>query len=265
MAGKRKAPKNSIHPTTVIDPSAEIAWDVEVGPYSIIGPGVRIFRGTKIGPHVNLFQDTTIGEDCKIYFGASIGTDPQDLKYRGERTFAEIGDRTVIREHVTINRGTTEGSVTRVGEDSFLMAYSHVAHNCFVGDRVIIANAGTLAGHVEIEDGAIIGGVVGIHQFCRIGTLSIIGGCSKVVQDVPPYSMVDGNPGKVRSINTIGLKRNGVSPALQADIKKAYKLLFRSKRNLSRAVEEVRRVIPPSPEVQHLIDFILGSERGICR
>ncbi|MBI1871078.1 MAG: acyl-ACP--UDP-N-acetylglucosamine O-acyltransferase [Chlamydiae bacterium] len=254
-----------IDPRAVIDPTAKIAPNVEMGPFTVVGPNSEIASGCRIDSHVVIGQDTFIGPDVRIYPWASVGSDSQDKKFKGEKVYARIGARTVIREFVTINRGTGEGTQTVIGEDCLIMAYAHVAHNCRVGNHVILANVGTLAGHVEIEDGAVVGGLVAIHQFCRIGALSIIGGCSKVVQDVPPFSMTDGHPAIVRTINSVGLTRKGISQDLQNHIKKAFKILFRSGLTITHAIKKVEEEIPSSPEIHHLIEFIRKAERGICR
>lgn len=236
----------NVHPAAIVHKNAKIAPDVEIGPYAVIEENVEIGKGCKISSH------------------AVIGSPSQDLKYKGERTYVRIGKNTTIREFVTINCATGEGEVTVIGDDCLLMAYAHVAHNCKVGNGVVIANCGTLAGHVEIEDKAIIGGLVAVHQFCRIGTLSLIGGCSKVVQDVPPYMIADGHPAKVYAANSIGLQRNNISEAVRNSLKEAYKILYRSGLSISTAVHKVRGEIPESPELTHLIDFIQNSTRGIC-
>ncbi|MBI1882627.1 MAG: acyl-ACP--UDP-N-acetylglucosamine O-acyltransferase [Chlamydiae bacterium] len=255
----------SVHPTAIIHPTARIDSDVQIGPYSIVGEGSEIGKGSFIDSHVVIGRDTFIGTDVRIYPWASVGSDSQDKKFKGEKVYARIGARTVIREFVTINRGTGEDTATLVGEDCWIMAYAHVAHNCRVGSRVIIANVGTLAGHVDIEDGAVIGGLSAVHQFCKIGTLAIVGGCSKVVQDVPPYAMVDGHPAVVRTINGVGLTRSGMNQELQKNIKKAFKILFRSKLTVAHAVSKVEAEIPTSPEMEHLLEFVRASERGIGR
>lgn len=255
----------SIDPRAIIHPTAEIDDDVQIGPFSIVGAHSRIGKGARIESHVVIGQDTFVGPEVHIYPGASVGSDSQDKKFKGEKVFARVGARTVIREFVTINRGTGEGSETIVGEDCWIMAYAHVAHNCRVGRGVILANAGTLAGHVEIEDSAIVGGLVAIHQFCRVGTLAIIGGCSKVVQDVPPFAMADGHPCKVRTINTVGLTRSGMSVETQKNIKKAFKVLFRSGLTVPKAIEKIQSEILPSKEIDHLVHFIQSCERGIGR
>lgn len=236
----------TIHPTAIVHKNAKIADDIEIGPYSVIG------------------ENAEIGGGCKIYSHAVIGSPCQDLKYRGEKTFVRIGKNTTVREFVTINCATGEGKETVVGNGCLLMAYVHIAHNCRIGNDVVIANCGTLAGHVEIEDKAVVGGLVAIHQFCRIGTLSIIGGCSKVVQDIPPYMMADGHPAAVRTINSVGLKRNKLPQETINDLKKAYKIIYRSGLAVSSALRKISEEIPKNKETSLLIDFIKKSERGIC-
>jgi UDP-N-acetylglucosamine acyltransferase len=253
------------HPTAVIAPGAQLGADVEIGPYCVIGPHVRIGAGTKLFSHVNVDGHTSIGAGCAIWPFASIGTQTQDLKFKGGAPRVEIGDRTTLREYVTVNAATNDGDATRVGSDCHIMAYAHVAHDCIVGDRVIIANAGTLAGHVIVEDQAIIGGLCGVHQFARLGRLCIIGGCSKVVMDIPPFMMADGNPLKVHTINAVGLKRAGVSDATQALLKKAYRILYRKKLPVAKALEEMEQTLEQAPEIRDLIAFVRASDRGITR
>ncbi len=254
-----------IHPTAIVDKKAQLADDVEVGPYCFIGPNVKIGSGTKIGPHAVLDGYTTIGRNNKIYTGAVIGSITQDLKYKGEKSYVKIGDDNIIREYVTINLGTKKGSSTIVGNNVLLMAYSHIAHDCIINDGAIIANAGTLAGYVTIGEKAVVGGLVGIHQFVRIGKLAVIGGCSKVVQDVVPYSNCDGHPLKVYGLNTIGLKRAGISEGSRTHLKKTFKLLFNSGLSISHALERIKSEVPNCPEVAYLIEFVSTSERGISR
>lgn len=257
--------KMKIHPTAIVDPKAELASDVEIGAFSFIGPHVKIGSGTIIGIHCVIDNHTDIGKNCHIFTGAVIGSVPQDLKYKGETSFLKIGDNNIIREYCTLNLGTGEGGLTRVGSNNLLMAYSHIAHDCAVGSDCVIANCGTLAGHVTIEDKAVVGGLVAIHQFVRMGTLSIVGGCSKVVQDIPPYSTCDGHPTKVYGVNLIGLKRANLSEDAVDSLKRAFKILFRLGLTTSHAIERVQREIPPSPEINRLIKFIQTSERGIGR
>jgi UDP-N-acetylglucosamine acyltransferase len=256
---------SKIHSTAVVAAGAELAADVEVGPYCIVGAHVRIGAGTKLLSHVNVDGHTTIGAGCTVWPFASIGTQTQDLKFKGGAPRVEIGDRTTIREYVTVNAATNDGDATRVGSDCHIMAYAHVAHDCVVGNRVIIANAGTLAGHVVIEDQAIIGGLCGIHQFARLGRLCIIGGCSKVVMDVPPFMMADGNPLSVHTINAVGLKRAGVTEESQQLLKKAYRILYRKKLSAAKALEEIEQTLEQAPEVRDLVAFVKASERGITR
>lgn len=253
-----------IHQTAIINKNAKLHESVQVGPYCVINEHVQIGEGTVLGSHVVIDGYTKIGKGCKIHPFALIGGPPQDLKFKNERTFVRIGDNTTLREYVTINAATEKDSETIVGSNCFFMAYVHVAHNCTVGDGVIIANCGTLAGHVQIGDKAIIGGLSGIHQFCRIGTLSLIGGCSKVVKDVPPYTIVDGHPARVRTLNSIGLKRNNISDSSQEQLKKVFKKIFKSKMSVTKAIEKIKKDTKLTKETSNLIDFIKSSERGIA-
>ncbi|MFH1782051.1 MAG: acyl-ACP--UDP-N-acetylglucosamine O-acyltransferase [Candidatus Omnitrophota bacterium] len=254
-----------IHPTAVIEKGAKLADQIKVGPYAIIGPNVEIGKGTVVGSHVVLEGYTIIGENCRIFTGACVGTPPQDLKYKGVKSFLKIGNNNTIREYVTINPGTSEGSDTKIGNDNLLMAYSHVAHDCSVGDGCVIANSGTLAGHVTLQDKIVIGGLTAIHQFVKIGSLAILGGCSKVVKDIPPFSTCDGHPARVYGLNVIGLDRSGVSKETQNALKKAFKILFHSKLSFKNGIEKVRAEIKGNKEVDYLIDFIENSERGMSR
>lgn len=254
-----------IHDTAIVDRGAELAPGVQVGPYAIIGPGVRIGANSRIGPRVFIEKDTTVGSGCRIANGAVLGTDPQDLKYEGERTFLEVGDRTVIREFATLNRSTAPGGVTTVGSDCFLMAYCHIAHDCEIGNHVVIANATNMAGHVAIEDWAIVSGLVAIHQFVRIGAHAFVGGGSRINRDVPPFCKATGNPSpRLYGLNTVGLDRRGFSPDVRRRLKRTYRILFQSERNLSQALRRVSE--EPElmcPEVGYFLDFIRTSERGI--
>ncbi len=208
----------------------------------------------------------TVGAGCTIFPFASIGTQTQDLKFKGGTTFVEIGDRTTLREYVTVNSGTNEGDVTRVGNDCHIMAYSHVAHQCIVGNGVIISNCGTLAGHVVVEDRAVIGGLTGIHQFVRVGRMSFIGGCSKVTQDVPPFMLADGNPAAVRGLNSVGLQRWGILEANRRTLKEAFRILYRDRLPTTRdALDKMRANLPACTELEQLISFVAASERGIIR
>lgn len=254
-----------IHPKALVHSKAEVADDIKIGPYTIIGENVKINSGTEIGSHCVIEGRTSIGKNCRIFTGAVVGSIPQDLKYKGEVSFLEIGNNNIIREYVTINPATKDRKKTKIGDNNLLMAYSHIAHDCIIGNNVIIANAGTLAGYVTIEDGAVIGGLVAIHQFVKIGTLSIIGGCSKVVQDIVPYSICDGHPAKVYSLNIIGLRRAKFSNKIKSDLKYTFKLLFKSKISISHAIKRIESEIDKSAEITHLIEFIKKSKRGICR
>ena len=266
---KRLAAKSQaehIHPTAIIHPKAKLAEGVAIGPYTVIHEHVSIGPRTKIGAHAVLEGRTTIGADCEIFSGAVIGSIPQDLKYRGEESALIIGDRNKIREYVTINPGTEGGGgKTVIGSDCLLMAYSHVAHDCIVGDRVVIANSAALAGHIIIEDRAIVGGLVGIHQYVRVGTLAFIGGCSRVAQDVPPYATVVGYPAKIFGLNVEGMRRSGISDEAKQHLHHAYKILFHSKLSMRNAVELAAKEDPACPEVQHLLAFVRESKRGVCR
>jgi UDP-N-acetylglucosamine acyltransferase len=249
-----------------VHPKAALAEGVAVGPYSVIGEHVSVGPRTRIGAHCVLEGYTGIGADNEIFTGAVIGSPPQDLKYRGEKSELSIGDRNKIREYVTINPGTAGGGgVTVIGSDCLLMAYAHVAHDCRIGDQVIIANSAALAGHIVVEDRAVIGGLVGIHQFVRIGTLAIVGGCSRVVQDVPPYAMCVGYPVVVHGLNHEGLKRAGVSSDVKRQLHRAFKVLFHSKLSMSHAVTQLAQDADHGPEVQHLLAFIRASKRGVSR
>ncbi len=254
-----------IHPTAIVSKKAKLSDDIQVGPYTIIGNNVSIGKGVKIGSFCVIEGNTTIGKNCQIFTGAVIGSQPQDLKYKGEKSFLEIGDNNIIREYCTFNPGTGEGGKTISGNGNLFMAYSHIAHDCIVGDNCVIANNGTLAGYVTIEDKAVIGGLVAIHQFVRVGKLSIIGGCSKVVQDIPPYSTCDGHPARVYGLNLVGLRRNGVSRETIELLERVFKLLFNSGLTRAHALERIAKEIPLSDEISYLIDFVKNSKRGISR
>ncbi len=255
-----------IHQTAIIDPSAKIADGVEIGPYSIIGANVEIDAGTWIGPHVVINGPTKIGKENKIYQFASIGEAPQDLKYSGQPTRLEIGDRNTIREYVTFNRATEEGGgITQIGSDNLFMAYVHVAHDCKVGNHVVFANSSSLAGHVEVGDNAILGGFTLVHQFTRIAAHSFCSMGSAVNRDVPPYVIVSGNYAKPHGINKIGLKRRGFSDELIRAILNTYKLLVRSRKSRDEVMKEVQPLADKFPEVKVFVDFVVSSERGIVR
>lgn len=255
----------NIHKTAIIEKGAELTGDVSVGAYTVINKDVKIDTGTKIGPHCLIDEFTTIGKNCQVFSGVVLGSVSQDKKFKEKRSFLEIGDNNIIREYVTINRSTEENGKTSIGNDNFFMAYTHIAHDCQIGNNVTIANCGTLAGHVVLEDGVIMGGLAGVHQFVRMGELSIIGGCSKVVQDIIPYSMADGHPAKIYSINSVGLDRAGFSDEVKDNLKKAFKILFFMKLNIKNALAKISEEIPPSKEITVLINFIKSSERGISR
>jgi UDP-N-acetylglucosamine acyltransferase len=252
-----------IHATAIVDPGSELGAGVRVGPWAMIGSGVVVGEETVVGPGVLIERDTTVGRECRLHKGAVLGTDPQDLKYAGEETRLVVGDRTVIREYATLNRGTSASGFTSVGSDCLLMAYTHVAHDCRVGDHVVLSNAVNMAGHVEIEDWAIVGGLTPIHQFVRIGTHAFVGGQSRVSQDVPPYCRAAGIPGKLYGLNTVGLERRGFSAETRAALKQAYRLLFQSKVNVSQGLVRARQEVEPLPEVERFLTFVEGSERGI--
>ncbi len=254
-----------IHPTAIVSKKAKLADNIQVGPYTIITDNVVIGRATKIHAYCVIEGNTTIGSGCEIFTGAVIGSRPQDLKYKSEKSFLEIGDNNIIREYSTFNLGTGEGGKTIVGNSNLFMAYSHIAHDCIVGNNCVIANNGTLAGHVTIEDRAVVGGLVAIHQFVRIGMLSIIGGCSKVVQDIPPYSTCDGHPARVYGLNLVGLRRSGISKDSIEQLDRAFKILFNTGLTAKHALEKVKEEVPPGNEVSYLINFIKNSQRGIVR
>lgn len=252
-----------IHPTAIIDRSAELGKDVEVGPYTIIGPKVVINEGTIIGPHVLIDRTTTIGKNCRIFKGASIATVPQDLKFQGEETEVIIGDGTTIREFATINRATKERKRTLVGSNCLIMTYVHLAHDCEVGDNVIIGNATQISGHVTIEDNAIISGLVPVHQFVRIGQHCYIGGGYRVPQDVPPYILAAGDPLSYTGINSVGLGRRGFTAETIEAIKKAYRILYRAKLKRVEALAKIRSELPQIQEIKNILEFVEQSERGI--
>ncbi|WP_239121349.1 MULTISPECIES: acyl-ACP--UDP-N-acetylglucosamine O-acyltransferase [Spirulina sp. CCY15215] len=250
--------KTLIHPSAVIHPQAELHSTVRVDPYAIIGENVKIGAGTRIGAHVVLEGPTEIGVDNHIFPGAAIGLEPQDLKYKGGLSWVKIGDGNRIREYVTINRATAEGEATTIGSNNLIMAYSHVAHNCKIGDKVVIANNVALAGHVEIESRVVVGGVLGIHQFVRVGTMAMLGGMSRIDRDVPPYMLIEGNPGRVRSLNLIGLQRSGLSGEEMTLLKKAFRMLYRSDRSFNEALKELD-LLGDNSYLAHLRSFLNAS------
>lgn len=251
-----------IHPTAVVDPSAELAPDVIVGPYCVIGKDVIIGPGTTLESHVVIEPGTRIGAHCQIRQGAVLGGPPQDYKFRGERSFLIIGDRNVIREFVTIHRATGEGEATRIGNDNMIMAYCHIGHNSWLGNGIIMANQVGISGHCLIEDRVVFGGIVGLHQFVRVGKLAMIGGMSKVVTDVPPFMMVDGRPTELVGLNVLGLRRAGIPPRVRAGLKQAFRLLYRSNLNLSQGIEAAYNEVEPSEERDYLLEFLTNIRRG---
>jgi len=255
-----------IHATAIVDSGAEIDSNVEIGPYSVIGDKVVIGSGTVIGSHVVVQPYTSIGPECQIFQYASVGAVPQALKFKGEETYVKIGQRTVVREFATINRGTEfGGGITEVGEENLLMAYTHIAHDSKTGRGVILANNATLAGHVTIDDYATIGGLVAIHQFVRVGNYAYVGGKSAVVKDIPPFVIASGDRAKLHGLNSVGLKRHGFPRETLSLLKKAYRIVFRIGLTLNEAIERVKAEVELIPEVVNLIDFIQSSQRGITR
>jgi UDP-N-acetylglucosamine acyltransferase len=254
-----------IHSTAVIHPQARIGEGCEIGPYCVVGKDVELGSHCQLHSHVVIDGHTRIGKGNEVFPFVSIGLKTQDLKWKGGVTRTEIGDNNTLREYVTIHSATSDGEVTVVGSNNHILAYCHVAHNCRLGNGIIMSNVATLAGHVVVEDSAVIGGLAAVHQFCRIGKMAIIGGCSKVVQDVPPFMMADGNPAETRTINKVGLERNGVSEEAQSVLRQAYKILFREGLTISNALARIEQGLPKLTEVQHLLDFVRRSERGISK
>jgi len=252
-----------IHATAIVHPDAELGDGVSIGPYTLVGPNVRIGPRTVVGSHCVFDGWTEIGPDCRISHAVSLGQEPQDVKYSGEETYVRIGSRNIIREFSSVHRATGEGNETRIGDDNFIMSYVHVAHNCKVGSGTVIANLTAMAGHVTVEDHARISGVIPIHQFVRIGTHSMVGGGSRVPKDVLPYTKVAGNPLRVCGLNTVGLQRAGFSAETTRTLREAYRMIFRSDLNVSQAVERIKSELPPIPEMEHLVEFIETSGRGI--
>jgi len=255
-----------IHPTAIVDPKAEIGTDVEIGPYAVVAGDSRIGAGTVIGAHAVIEPYVDIAPGCRVFPSAVIGSIPQHLKFAGEVSYVKIGRGTVIREFVTIHRGTRSGDgITEIGEGCFLMAYTHIAHDCKVGNSVVMANCATLAGHITIGHHATVGGLTAVHQFVRVGNYAFIGGKSAVVKDIPPYVIAAGDRATLQSLNTVGLNRLGFSAQTLSALKKAYRILFRIGLTLNEALERVRAEVDPVPEVIHLIEFIKASQRGITR
>lgn len=255
----------SIHPSAVISHEAEIDKDTEISPFVVVEGNAKIGSGCIIGPMVHIKGNVEIGDNCKIFTGAVIGNPPQDLKYKGEKSFAKIGKNNTIREFVTINAATGENQATIIGDNNLLMAYVHVAHNCIIKNNCIIANAATIAGHVFIDDYAIIGGLVGIHQFSRVGKHSIVGGCSKITKDIIPFITADGHPARPHGINTIGLRRRHFSESIISALEEAYRIIFRKNLTIQESVKILAAEFSNIPEICDLIEFIRSSERGIAR
>ena len=256
----------TIHPTAIVSSKANLHETVEIGPYTVIGDGVTIGKHSVVGPHAVIEGTTEIGENCRIFQFAAIGAVPQDLKFKGEDCKVVIGNNNMIREFVTIHKATSADiASTVIGDGNLLMAYCHVAHNCKLGNHIVLSNGVNLAGHILIDDFAIIGGMSGVHQFTRIGCHSFIGGASAVAQDVPPYVKAAGNRAKLFGLNEVGLRRRGFSDAAVDALKKAYRIIFRSSLLLSTAIEKVRLEVEPLPEIERLVSFIEKAPRGICR
>jgi len=253
-----------IHSSAIIHPKAQIGADCQIGPFCVIGEHVTLGDQCQLHSHVVIDGHTTLGAENEIFPFASIGLKTQDLKWKGGVTRTEIGSHNTFREYVTVHSATSEGDATRIGSHNHILAYSHVAHDCTLGDHIIMSNCATLAGHVTVEDHAVIS-ISAVHQFCRVGKLSMIGGCSKIVQDVPPFMIVDGNPGETRTINKIGLERNGISEEAQTALRQAYKILFREGLTISNALVKIEGELPPLAEVKYLVEFVRASERGISK
>ena len=254
---------SGIHPTAIISPDAQIGPGVAIGPFAIVGESCTLGAGAVVGARATLERNVTLGANVHVGSGSILGGAPQDVKYRGEPTTVEIGDGTVIREYTTINRGTTQSFRTTVGRNCFIMSYVHLGHDCHVGDGVVLVNGVQVAGHVTVEDRAIISGLTAVHQFVRIGRFSFIGGCSRVAQDVPPYTRAVGNPIKLYGLNSVGLRRNNFPDEVVRELKRAYRLFFRSELNLSQAVQRAEAELEPLPEVQEFVRFVSETNRGV--
>lgn len=252
----------NIHPSAVVHPGADLASDVIVGPFCMIHDDVQIGPGTRLESHVVVEPGSRIGRACRIWPGAVIGGPPQDHKYKGEKSLLILGDNNIVRECVTLHRAVGEGVATRIGSDNMFMAYAHVGHNCDIGDRNTISSYVGMAGHVTVQDDTVMGGMVGIHQYCRIGKLAMVGGVSKINQDIPPFMLADGVPARVLELNRIGLRRHGVPPNVRSALRQAYKLLYRSELNLSQAIERIEEEVERSDELDYLVNFIRGTQGG---
>jgi UDP-N-acetylglucosamine acyltransferase len=254
-----------LHPAAIIHPRAQIGDGCVIGPFCVIGEHVTLGAQCRLHSHVVIDGHTTLGTGNEIFPFASLGHKTQDLKWKGGLTRTVIGDHNTFRESVTVHSATNDGDATIIGSHNTILAYAHIAHDVRLGNHIVMSNVGTLAGHVTVEDYAIVGGLVAVHQFCRIGRMSIIGGCSKVVQDVPPFMLADGNPAQTRTVNKVGLERNGVSEEAQTALKQAYKILFREGLTISNALTRIEAELPMLPEVQHLVQFARTSERGLSK
>jgi UDP-N-acetylglucosamine acyltransferase len=254
-----------IHPTAIVDAKAELGAGTRVGPYCIIGPDAALGNSSWLQHHVTVVGPMRAGAGNKFYAYCSIGQQTQDLKYAGEPTYLEIGDENTFREFCTVNRSTKSDGKTRLGDRGNFLAYSHVGHDCVVGNSVVFSNNATLAGHVQVGDHAVMGGLTAVHQFCRLGRFAITGGCSKIVQDVPPFMIADGNPAEIRGINLVGMERAGFDAETIKAIKEAFRLIYRAKLNTRQAIAAIRNEIAPREEITQLVEFIEQSERGVIR
>ena len=257
---------NIIHPTAIVGPDVKLGKGVSVGAYAVVDGAVVLGDDVEVMAHAVVTGWTTVGAGCRIFPHAAIGGDPQDKKHkRGDKTRLEIGKNNIFREFVTVNRGTVDGGgLTRIGDNNLFMAYAHVAHDCVVGNDCVFANSGTLAGHVRVEDRVVIGGLSAIHQFCRVGTMAMVGGCSRVIQDVPPYALCVGGPAVVYNLNAVGLRRGGMVASRMKHLKEAFRIMFYSGLAKSSAIEQIEKNVEPVAEVKHLVEFAKASERGLC-
>lgn len=265
LPSQREAYRPAIHPTAIVEKGAELGPGTVVGPFAYIGPRVTLGERTRVGLHAVIEGRTTIGARGQIHHGAVIGNVPQDLKYRGAPSEVVIGNDTTVREYATIHAATEEGETTRVGDHVLLMAYAHVAHNCRIGNHVILANAVNLAGHVRVDDFAIIGGLTPVHQFVSIGCHSFVGGGSRVPQDIPPFVKAAGNPLRACGLNAVGMDRRGIPAEVRLELKRAYRILYRSQLNVTQALDRILRELKSYPEVHEFVEFVRSSERGIVR